>query len=133
MKAPVSMPEVIQGTASQRETFAWSAALVATAAFASGLAQDIILAKRLWIDDTIIFLSRDFLWMGPTGYLLVFAALYPFLFGATALLSILRSPELGRRAFAFAFTFLAALALLLLFPSLHVVAQVLLALGVAAR
>jgi arylsulfatase A-like enzyme len=88
---------------------------------------------RHQVNGTIIFQSRELVWMTPAGYVLIFALaavpvaclLLPF--------AALGRRDIARRVFAGVFVFLGAFSLLLLFPRLHVAAQLALAAGVSVR
>lgn len=112
---------------------AWAAATLAATALATGLVQVAVMQWRHLVDGSIIFQSRELLWMTPTGYLVVFALAAVPAVVLIAPLHFASAGNLAKRLFAALFIFLGALGLLLLFPRLHVAAQVVLALGIAVR
>jgi arylsulfatase A-like enzyme len=95
----------------------------------TGGAHVVISAFRRYVLGDFIWVSADFVWMTPLGYLLIFAALAIPL----ALLVVVLPRLGGARLGAFVFGTLGALALLLLFPRLHHLASLAFALGVGAR
>jgi len=100
----------------------------ASLAIWTGAAHVGVSAFRRWVLDDFIWVSSDFVWMTPLGYLMIFVALAI----PVALLAAL-APRLGDRAGAFVFASLGTLSLLLLFPRIHHLASLVLALGVGAR
>ena len=95
----------------------------------TGGAHVCVSAFRRWVLDDFIWVSADFVWMTPLGYLMIFVALAI----PVALLAALAPRLDGDRLGAFVFTTLGALSLLLLFPRLHHLASLALALGVGVR
>lgn len=98
-------------------------------AIAAGSAQVAIAAVRRFGENEFIWVSRDFVWMIPLGYLIVFLALAV----PVGLLALAMPRRIGQRAFAFVFSALAALAVLLMFPRLHPIASLAVAIGLGVR
>jgi arylsulfatase A-like enzyme len=84
--------------------------------------------KRIALHD-FIWMSRDFVWMTPLAYVVIFlAAAIPL-----ALLAAITPRLVTPRVAVFLFSTLAALAILLLVPRVHHLALLLLAVGVGAQ
>src|SRR5205807_115856 len=79
----------------------------------------------------LIWQSREYLWMGPTAYLLLFLTIALPVWLAVVLLGRFRPPADARRFAAGCYIFLASLALLLLWPRLTRLAELILAAGIA--
>lgn len=105
--------------------FSWAFGM----AMVAGTAESIVLAIRHFLGHQLIFVGSQFFWMAPVGYAASFLSL-------AILLGVLRWlwPRLPwERIAGFAFVLLAVLAVLLLFPSIHHLASLLLAAGIATR
>jgi hypothetical protein len=111
----------------------WAISVVVLSAMATAFAQNAVLVWRHWIDHRLIFVSREFLWIGPVGYLFVFTVAAVPAFAVATILSALWPRANRDRLFAGMMAFLGALSLALLFPQIHVVAQVVLAIGLGTR
>ncbi|MFN8583333.1 MAG: sulfatase-like hydrolase/transferase, partial [Gemmatimonadaceae bacterium] len=99
------------------------------AAIIAGGLQVLIAAVRRFGMDQFIWVSRDFAWMTPIGYLILFtAAALP-----VAALSLAVPSRIGERLPALVFDTLAALGVILMFPRLHSLAALILAVGVGIR
>src|SRR5690606_24891584 len=115
------------------ETAAWALAALLSVSLAAGLTQAAVMLGRHMVNGSIIFQSRELLWMTPAGYLLILTAVaVPLLLLMLPLLLAGRADS-ARRIFAGTLVFLGAFGLALLIPRLHVVAQLILAAGVAVR
>ncbi|MBV6521936.1 MAG: hypothetical protein MNPFHGCM_02080 [Gemmatimonadaceae bacterium] len=100
-----------------------------TAALTAGTLQVAIAMVRRFAFDEFIWVSRDFVWMVPLAYLVVFGACAIPL-AALALATPRLIPE---RAVAFFLMSLAGLAVMLMFPRLHPLAALAVAIGGAVR
>ena len=117
--------ETIHRVGAGRDVLVYAAVL----AVCTGAMHVAVSAFRRWVLGDFIWVSADFVWMTPIGYLMIFAALAI----PVALLAALVPQLGGDRVGAFVFASLGALSLLLLFPRLHHLASLALALGVGAR
>ena len=99
------------------------------AAIFAGAAHVLIMgARSLWLGQ-FIWSSRDVVWMAPAGYLLVFGALALPL----ALIAALRPGWMPQRAVVFCFAAAAAFSVALLFPRIHHLASLFVAIGIGVR
>lgn len=104
-------------------TLAWGVAIVV------GAVQVLINALRHAIGNDFIWLSREYVWMTPAGYLMLFTAVAVPL----VLVGAVWRRAGDARVAAFVFGSLGALALTLLVPRLHHLAALAVAVGVGTR
>jgi arylsulfatase A-like enzyme len=88
-----------------------------------------ISAVRRFVMHEFIWVSRDFVWMTPLGYLALFLALAL----PVSLLAATVPRLVQERGIAFLYSALAVLAVTLTFPRLHPLASVVVAMGVGVR
>jgi arylsulfatase A-like enzyme len=116
-------------TETRSSGFRMIAAWALGAAMLTALVQVLSMAFRHFVLGNFIWVSREYVWMIPAGYALIFAAVGVLLAGLSAV-----NPRLvGARATGFIFGSLGSLAILLLVPRLHPAALLLLALGIGSR
>ncbi len=95
----------------------------------TGAVHVLIFSVRRFVLGDLIWSGRDYIWMTPAGYAIVFAVV-----AALLMVAALAKPELaGERLIGFVFGFPGSLAVLLLFPRLHVLAALIAAIGAGAR
>jgi arylsulfatase A-like enzyme len=116
-----------------RSALGWTLALATATALVTGLVQAAVLAWRSEVRGQLIWHSRDHPWMGPAAYLLLFLPLAIALYGGVALASRLGWKGDARRWIAAVFVFLAAVALLLMWPRIHALPMALLAVGLSVQ
>jgi len=102
---------------------------VTTAALTAGTLQVGIAAVRHFVLHEFIWVSRDFVWMIPLGYLAIFGAIAL----PVAALAIVAPRLMPERFMAFIFSALAALSVMLMFSRLHPLASVAVAIGFGVR
>lgn len=100
-----------------------------TAALTAGTLQVAIAAVRRFALHDFIWVSRDFVWMIPLGYLAIFGAIAV----PVAALAIVAPRLMPERLVAFLFSTLAALSVMLMFPRLHPLASLAVAIGFGVR
>ncbi len=106
-----------------------AAACAICAALAAGALQVVIASVRRFALDEFIWVSRDFVWMVPVGYLTLFLALSL----PVALVAALSPQRISDRVPVFTFGTLGTLGVVLMFPGLHPLASLVVAIGVGAR
>ncbi|MDQ3696995.1 MAG: sulfatase [Gemmatimonadota bacterium] len=116
-----------------RATAAWVLGAAGVTALGTGLVQAAVLVWRAEFSGDLIWHSRDYPWMAPAAYVLLFTSLVPAVLGCLTLVGRARPATDGRRITSAFFCFLGAFALLLLWHRLHPLAQVTLAAGVAVQ
>jgi arylsulfatase A-like enzyme len=99
------------------------------AAMLTGLAQVVVLSTRHFVFGKFIWVSREYIWMVPAGYAIIFAAVGALL----ACLTAAMPSRIGMRVTGFVFGSLGALAVLLLFPQVYHLAWLIVALGIGSR
>ncbi|MFN8666691.1 MAG: sulfatase [Gemmatimonadaceae bacterium] len=103
--------------------------VAAMAAILAGAAHVLVMGARSLGLGQFIWSSRDVVWMAPAGYLLVFGALSVPL----ALMAALRPRWMPQGVVVFLFATAAAFSVALLFPRIHHLASLLVAIGIGVR
>ena len=99
------------------------------AAVFAGAGHVLVMGAKSLLLGQFIWSSRDVVWMAPVGYLLVFGALAVPL----ALLAALRPRWVPQAAVVFLYATAAAFSVALLFPRIHPIASLLVAIGIGVR
>jgi hypothetical protein len=99
------------------------------AAVFAGAGHALVMGAKSLVLGQFIWSSRDVVWMAPAGYLLVFGVLAVPL----ALLAALRPRWVPQAAVVFLYATAAAFSVALLFPRIHPIASLLVAVGIGVR
>ena len=117
----------------ERLTLGWVLSLAIATALATGLLQAAVFAWRSNVSGQLIWQGRDYPWMGPAAYVLLFLPVALALFVALSVAGRLGWNRGVRRVVAAVFVFLGVFGLLLLWPRLQPLAKGVLALGLAVQ
>lgn len=98
-------------------------------AMLTGLAHVVVASTWHFVFGNFVWVSREYIWMMPAGYAIVFAAVGAVL----ACLAAAVPRKMGSRLPGFVFGSLGALAILLLFRRVHPLAWLIVALGIGSR
>ncbi len=107
--------------------------MTAAAACLTGLLHGAVLLWRFAVTRELVWQSRDFVWMAPLSYLFFFLAVITPAYATARIVQHIRPAFDTRRWLSALLLFSGVLAVLLLWPRLHLLAQLLLAAGVAVR
>ncbi|MFN8574365.1 MAG: sulfatase [Gemmatimonadaceae bacterium] len=100
-----------------------------SSAIAAALLQVVIASTRRFALQEFIWVSRDFVWMVPVGYLTVFVGLaLPLI-----LITLVLPNQIADRTPVFCFGTLATLGVVLMFPGVHPLASLIISVGAGVR